>query len=178
MGKRLSEKPIRIGFAITESGANTFTTVAFNLPALSPVVLRTTDITAIGVEVMKVITEMNMPDPEANQNNNTTFEIVKGQAPTALLGKNNQRVIARRKIQARGIEVTAVGEIHHIHETHAEYDMTDGDGNGELVVDGEIHLSVQGAGNSAAGKSEGYLLVHLLEVDSKEAIFEMIEQST
>lgn len=174
---RLTEKPIRIGFSITEDAANQFTTVAINMPAVGTVNLRTRGAaTAIGFEIMKVRTNLLHADQEPGQQNRVQYGISKGAAPTAVQVPNNQLMIWGR--DRRTLSEDATGIEHKIDaEDDFWDDLTDGDGNGEVISDGEIHAWVAGTGNAAAKQFDGYLLGHLIELDTEEAIFEMIEQS-
>lgn len=172
---RLTEKPIRIGFTVIESAANTVTVVQINLPTIPSIALARGKLKALAVEVMKVATSMQPPDTEAGQGNNFAYELIKGAAPTSQLGMDNQRVIHSRIIENKGVEVTAVGEIFDTRERNIIDDLTDGDGNGEIVADNEIHVLVEGTGNANVKRVRGYMLVHLIEIDTEEAIFELIE---
>ena len=175
MTRRLSEKPIRIGFDITESAPNVFTTSPIELPAVPSISVIRGDAKALGVEIMDIMTEMADPDPEAGQNNTLTFQILKGPAPTVALLASDQRSIYRRRKRTRVVEVTAVGEVTVFTEEPIFADLTDHDGNGEIVLDDQIHALIQGGGNAGVKQCTGYLLVHLIEVDATEAVFEMIE---
>lgn len=172
---RLTEKPLRIGFLNNESAANTYTTSPIVIPTTPSIALARGRAQAIGIEVMKVVVDIDPPSIEANQNNRVQWEIVKGSAPTAMLGVRNNRVIARGSRRALGTEVTAVGELLFFDEDIKPVDLTDGDGNGEIVADNEIHAAVEGSGNSAARSMDGYILYHLVQIDQTEALFELIE---
>ncbi len=175
MGKRLTEKPIRVGFAVTESAANTFTTVTIALPSIPSVAVTRGDVKTLGIEVMDITTELDIPDEESGQNNLTIFEIVKGSVPTAMREIDNQQTIYRRKLANRET-AAAAGEIFNpSDENTRQRDMTDHDGNGELVADDEIHASIQGGGNAGVKSCRGFLLYHLVEMSASEAVFEMIE---
>ncbi len=174
---RLTEKPIRIAINLAESAANTFTTAAINLPSVGAVNLRRGELTSIGVEVMKVKTTLLKADQEPGQQNRVQYEIVKGAAPAAALGPNNQRTIWGRDRRTLSEDATGI-EMKSDAPDDFWDDLTDGDGNGEIVADNEIHVLVVGTGNAATKLIRGYLLVHLVEIDADEAIFELIEQST
>ncbi len=176
MAVRITEKPLRIGFAVTESAANTFTTAAINLPTTPSIaVSRSGSAKAIGVEIMKVFSECRPPDLEAAQDNTVTVQIVKGPAPTAMVGVRDNRTIWQRIRESRVTEITAVGEIHETGERSKFDNLTDHDGNGEIVADNEIHASILGVGNAGAKSCGGYMLYHLVELDQTEALFELIE---
>ncbi len=173
---RITEKPIRVGFQLTETGANTFSTTPLNLPTVPSIVLirGRAGAKAIGTEVMKVIVDVTSPDQENDQTNLTAFELVKGQAPTALLQSENQRVIVRHQVKNDN-SFTTSGKTSDFIREPTFLDLTDGDGNGEIVADNEIHVVVQGTGNAGAKGVRGYVLLHLVEIDATEALFELIE---
>lgn len=176
MGTRLTEKPLRIGFDLAETAANTFTTSPINLPTVPVIQVRGSGRKAIGVEIMKVKDSTQPPDAESGQDNTFTAALVKGPAPTAVPGPEAQRAIWRRVRRADHTTVTAVGEItQHDQGDDVVWDLTDGDGNGEIVADNEIHIAVLGGGNAAAKRTRGYILYHLYELDQDEAVSEMIE---
>lgn len=179
MGRRISEKPIRVGFQAVESGANTFQTDPIQLPTVPILQLRAGgDVKAIGVELMAIESEFGSPDPEAGQNNSVVWSITKGAAPTVPGTKNANNTILRKRRIARGVTVTSVGEIFQLYDEDAHDDMTDHDGNGELIADNEIHVAILGTGNAGAKAVTGYLLFHLYEFDSMEAMLELIETAT
>ncbi len=72
-------------------------------------------------------------------------------------------------------EFTTSGATTTFGRTGLIEDLTDGDGNGELVADDEIHISILGSGNANAKRVRGYFLYHLIELDPTEALFELIE---
>lgn len=173
---RLTEKPLRFGFNITETSVNVYTTSPINLPSVPSIAVVRGDAKAIGIEIMKIRSDVPEPDPEAGQNNNVTIQLVKGAAPSTLLTTNNQLVIWNRRRRTRVVEVTAVGEINTGPEEDILFDdLTDGDGNGEIIADNEIHIVIQGSGNAAAKAASGYGLYHLVEIDATEALFELLE---
>ena len=140
---RLTEKPIRIPFNLTEATANTFATNAINLPAVGSINLTRGQRTAIGVEIMKVKSTLLTADQEPGQQNRVQYEIVKGAVPTAALGPNDQRTIWGR--DRRSLSEDATGIEHQILQENDFWDdLTDGDGNGEIVADNEIHALVVG----------------------------------
>lgn len=180
MGRRLTEKPIRAGFSLTEGTVNVFTTKTIALPGAFSIQLgrQRGEKIAIGAEIMGVTSELDLPALETAQLNSVVIELIKGAAPTALTGIFDQRNLWRRHIDNQVIEVTAVGEaVQPVREKIRYDDLTDHDGNGELVLDDQIHFAIKGAGNSSARSANGYLLFHLYEFDIEEAIFEVLEQA-
>jgi len=175
---RVTEKPIRIGWVLNESAANTFTTQTLAIPGVPSIAITRGATKSIGLEVMSVVTELEPANLEAGQNNSSTAELSKGAAPTALRGVNNNLTIHRRRRDVNSTEVTAVGEMSLDAERVRFDDMSDHDGNGELVLDNELHVSVLGAGNASTMIYSGYILAHLVEFDASEAVFEIIEQAS
>jgi len=174
---RLTDRPIRLGFRLVETGANTFTTGTLNVPSTPSVAVSRGQTKLIGIEVMKVVSEMPPPNVEAGQSNSVKMGISKGPAPTVGVNIDDQRTIWSRVRRVVGVTVTSVGEIFIADEDIRYDDLTDGDGAGEIVSDNEIHMTIQGSGNASAITGNGYLLYHLVELDANEAVFEMIEQS-
>lgn len=178
MVTRITEKPIRIGLPlITESSANTFTTQPVTLPGVPSIAVTRGETKGIGVEVMDIFSSMAPIDPEAGQTNQLLASIIKGAAPTAGLGAANQRVIWARRHTFESV-TGAAGEVLLQWEQTQHQDMTDHDGNGELVMDNEIHMTIEGVGNAGAKTWDGYMLVHLVEFDPNEIVFELLEMQT
>ncbi len=172
MVTRITEHPIRIPFRVVESSANTFTTATIELPSVPSISITRGEAKAIGVEIMKVMSNMVAPESEDGQSNNVVTQILKGATPTAQLVSNNNLVVWERRVE---IDNSAING-SFIFERNKYDDLTDGDGSGELVLDNEIHAVIEGAGNAAAKSMQGYMLVHLVEFDRNEAVFEMLEQ--
>ncbi len=177
---RLTEKPLRLGFQLIESATNTFTTAPLNLPTipqLSLTIGKGGRKAGIGIEIMKIRSEMASPSNENGQNNTRQVALLKGPAPVAADPRraNSNRVIWTRQNRITNQELTGIGEIFNLQEDHVFDDLTDGDGNGEIVADNEIHIVVIGVGNSSVTDAAGYLLYHLVELSTDEAIAEMIE---
>lgn len=176
MFKRLTEKPIRIGFTVQEATANTFAAAEINMPSVGTVNLLRGQASAIGFELMKVRSNLNSADQEPGQQNRVQYGISKGAPTTAQQVPNNQLMVWGR--DRRTLSEDATGIEHKIdHEDDFWDDMTDGDGNGEIISDSSLTAWAVGTGNAAVKQSRGYLLGHLVELDANEAIFEMIEQS-
>ncbi len=174
MVTRITEHPIRTPFQLTESAANTFTTTPLPIPAVPSIAIVRGETKAIGIEVMKVYSNVVYPESEDGQNNEVIFQISKGAAPTTSLPSGNQLLVWERRLQ---IDSSAINGSFAAERSKWD-DLTDGDGKGELVLDGELHLNIQGTGNAAAKSGQGYLLSHLVEFDRDEAVFEMFEQAT
>ncbi len=175
--RRLTALPLRIGFTVVETSASARTIQAINLPSVPSIAIARGEVKAIGIEIMKVFAEVSQVDPEAGQNNNVTAQLVKGASPGSLLEPNDQRSILRIRNTIRDVTVTSVGEIFIQTMQGRFYDLTDGDGRGELVLDNEIFAQVAGSGNANTKTFAGYLLYHLVDVDGPEATFELLEQS-
>ncbi len=175
---RLTEKPIRIPLpTLAESGANTFTTSPVSVPAVPTIALVRGDAKGIGLEIMKIMTEMPIPDIEDDQLNRFTYQLFKGGVPAAQQSPDDSRSIYRRRINVDS-DFTTSGNASNINEATLIEDLTDGDGNGELVLDGTLHQTVEGTGNATAKTMVGgYLLAHLVEFDRNEAVFELLEQA-
>ncbi len=175
---RITEKPIRIPFGVlTESAANTFTTQTISVASVPSISVTRGQAKGIGIEVMKVFSEVDPPDPEDDQQNSMQWEISKGAAPTAMLSATSQRAVWRRQDRAE-INFTTSGSSGFEQQLTQFDDLTDGDGNGELVFDNQMHFSGLGTGNATTKSGSGYMLVHLIEFSAEEAIFEVLEQAS
>ncbi len=179
MARRITENPIRFGFNLAETGANTFSTETVGLSGVTSIQVRVagSNSKVIGAEIMKIVDQLDIPDVEAGQNNSVEYELVEGAAPTAQLGIENARTIHSRRHVTRGITVTSVGEILEMAELDKIHDLTDGDGNGIIVTDPEIHLDILGAGNAAAKGVAGQIYYHLVEIDSDELIAQVLARA-
>jgi len=166
MLKRITENPFRIRYNVVEGGANTFTEVAINLPVAAGVGPGANKVQAI--ELMGIKNALNFADPEAGQNNSVAAQLTRD-SKSSLLQFDDDDLIWARVTRTRDVEVTAVGEIViHGEEILPFEDLTDGDGNGEVIMERTINMSVQGSGNAAAKRNHGYLLAHLVELDADE----------
>jgi len=171
MVRRLTEKPFPIRSGVSETGANTFTQVTIHLP-IAPVLGKGK---LQAVELMTVWSEMDQPDPEADQNNRVTLQLTKDSQTVATLLNNSQTLWKRRldmrQVGARTAEATAF----LAKESVRIDDVTDRDGNGIIIAESAIHLAIIGVGNAAAksGVIVGY--AHLVELDSDDAITLLLE---
>jgi len=169
MLKRITEKPFRVGFNVVETAANTFTDQDIELP-VAVITQGQGQATIQAIEVMKIIYEINEPSPEAGQNNNVLFSLTRD-AVTTIPALDSDNTIDRVFLRSNIVEVTAVGEIvSNRGESQVPRDLTDGDGNGQIVLERRIHANILGSGNSAAKRGQGYMLCHLIELDAAEAI--------
>jgi len=175
---RITVNPVRQGFSVTESAANTFTTAPIELPGVTSVQVRTSGGVdkVIGSEIMGIVDEMDVPSIEAGQNNAIQAQIVEGAAPTGLLTINNNLTLHHRNIESRGLQVTAVGLQWMWQESVLYHDLTDHDGNGIIVVDPEIHVSINGSGNAEGKVYRGKLIYHLVQIDSDELIAQILSR--
>lgn len=174
---RLTEKPIRIGFSVTESAANTFTTATVPLPAIPSLAITRGDVKGLGVEIMKIVNQVGTPDLESGQNNQILCSLRKGATPGAIGAIQDNTQIYRRQLLFQSEQTTAVGDDSQAPDLIVHEDLTDGDGNGELVLDNEIHASIQGIGNANAKAWSGYMLCHLVEFTPNEVVLELLEQT-
>lgn len=177
MSIRLTEHPLRLGFEHIEANVNVFDTTPLNLPTIPQLILGTKGTSrhaGIGIEIMKIRSQLASPSNENGQNNTRTAALVKGPVPTTANIEAN-RTIWQRQNRITNQELSAIGEIFNLQEDNVTDDLTDSDGNGEIVADNEIHITVQGVGNSSVTQVRGYILYHLIQLEQDEAIAEMIE---
>lgn len=175
LATRLTEKPIRIPFNLTQGAANTFATGAVNVPSVPSIAIRRGETTGIGLEVMSTHVDQPVPDNESGQSNQIISTLRKGATPGSVGSYNDSQVIDRWHMVSNNLATTAASETVQVVDTIVDHDLSDGDGNGELVFDDELHISMLGVGNANAKSIEGYMLCHLVEFDQNEAIFELLE---
>ncbi len=163
MTTRLSEFPFKLRASTIEGAANTFAESDINLPVA---IVRGGKVQA--VEVMKHYSRMAAPDSEDAQNNTFTEQWTRD-SQTALLALDSDQVISQRRIE---IDNSAINGSYLLDAVQV-IDLTDGDGNGELLLERSIHHGVAGTGNAAAKRGQGWLLAHLIEVTGEEAAVQM-----
>lgn len=166
MPKRITENPFRIRYNVQESAANTYTQTELNLP-----------VTVVGdavqaIELMAVVESTQLPDIESGQNNNTVVQIVRDSQSDNLTFDNDQLIYQRTR-RAVVTTVTAVGEIFDNGDDNATLDMTDHDGNGQIIMERTMFVGINSTGNANVKRSTGYMLAHLVELSAKEVAIQM-----
>jgi len=170
MTKRLTEHPFRVRFTVTETAANTFTRVDIPLPVAA---LSGGD-KAQAIELMAIFSVVDEPDHEDDQFNRTQFEVTKDAVANQPAVINNQNFIYGRNISFRS-QLTVSGKSSELFELTKYQDMTDHDGMGELILERTIHAAMVGTGNAAAKAAAGWLLCHLVELDTSDVISAVLE---
>lgn len=170
--RRLTEKPVQIRATVTESAANTYTEATINLP-VAPVIQSRRDGDSIvqGIELMKVVSQAEHPDLEDDQNNTVHYTLHKD-SQTSALNLRNTNVIWGRRIRTSD-EFTTSGATSQTLELYKYDDLTDGDGNGFLLLERSIFLGAAGTGNAAAKSVDVMLICHLVEVDAADAVVQL-----
>lgn len=164
--KRLTEKPFRIGFTVTESGANVYTEAEIQLPTVA------LGRKVQGVELMKITSDMDQPENEAGQSNVTQAQINRD-SRSALAGPQNLDNLYNRKAQIDNTQ-SAAGESAHGMEVSKFDDLTDGDGNGLVIAESSIYACVKGTGNATVRAFAGQIWCHLVELDAADVIIEQL----
>lgn len=168
---RITEKPIRIRAIVTESAANTYTEQSIALPVTAFLTGRGKSGKAQAIELMKVFSDIPTPELEAGQNNQTQVQLVKD-TTTGSLDYNSENFIWGRKKRVHELQGAAGEAAIHSDEMWVD-DMTDGDGNGEILTDQTIYLGLKGTGNASAQSSRVALLCHLVELDSADVVAQL-----
>lgn len=163
MAMRLTTNPFRIRFAVTEIPVNTYTEKDLSLP-----VAITAGGKAQAIEVMKIVTEFPVLVPEPGQTNNLAFVAVRD-SQSALISYDDDDCIYRRRIHQVSEDATAIEQRNVQIEQTVIADLTDSDGNGEIMLERTIHVGIKGTGNPAALSVNGYILAHLVELSGEEA---------
>lgn len=161
MARRLTENPFRIRWEVTETAANTYTEVDITLP-----VAVIAGGKAQAVELMKMVAIIEEPSIEPGQSNSASGVLTRD-SQTGLINYSSPDLIARHSLKYVGEDAAGVEQSAFWNQTFV-YDLTDGDGRGEVIYERTIHAGVLGVGNSQAMTFQGYALVHLVELESDE----------
>jgi len=167
MTKRLTEHPFRIRFEVTESAANTFTRIDIALP----IAALTGGDKAQAIELMGVTSIINPPTLETGQANSINFEVTKDAIASQPTGRGGENYIDGRLVQNAHIGVDG----SWIFEFFEKHDMTDYDGNGEIIFERTIHAALLGTGNVGALSVAGWLTCHLVELDTSDVVAAILE---
>lgn len=162
MAVRITENPFRVRFAVTESAANTYTEVDLVLP------VQAVKGQVQAIELMKVVVNTSGPDAEDGQTNSSTVQVVRD-SQSAEIGYANENLIHLRKPTFDNSAINGTSD----REGVTFDDLTDGDGNGEILLERTIHVGMISVGNAAAKSATGYLLCHLVELDGNEVAVQL-----
>lgn len=163
LATRITTNPFRIRYTVTESAANTYTAISIELPVAA---LARGKVQAL--EMMGWVNDVEPPDNESAQENSVVHGITRD-LDTAERTLANDNEIYKRSRHNESIQAAA-GETQSLAEDVEWNDVTDHDGNGEVVMERTIHAYVVGTGNAAAKGTSGYLLAHLVELDAEEVV--------
>ncbi len=168
MAKRITQNPFRVKASVTETAANTTTIAEVTLP-IAPV----GNDKVLGLEVMGAVYHPtnDFVDLEDGQTNRTRTQWSKdtGAVFDASLDDNidmMQKGAESQFTTSGGSCIDLQSEVFH--------DLTDGDGNGEIIVERSIFFQVQGVGNAGAKGCQSYLLCHLVELDTNEVVLNLV----
>jgi len=164
MAARLTENPFRVRFIVTETGANTYTEIDITLP-----VAVVAGGKAQAIELMKVVSELEHPSIEPGQENDAIVQIV-ADSQAAAQNYGNNDLIWRRKWLEQHEDATGIEQRATSQNTTDYDDLTDGDGRGEIIFERTIHIGVVGTGNAEAMTAQGYMLVHLVQLEAEEVV--------
>lgn len=158
--RRITSRPFRIRFSVTETGANTFTQADIELPVA---VLAGGKVQAI--EIGKVVAQMPTPDVEDDQNNQVDFQVTRD-SQAAIIGWTDDDQIHRINYTIEDDFTTSGGRLTQVINP-VMHDLT-WEGDGVVVMERTIHVGVAGTGNAGAKGVTGYLLCHLVELSPAE----------
>ncbi len=166
MAKRLTQNPFRVRGSVTESAANTLTEQSVDLP-----VAVIGQGKAQGIEVMKVVYSPgnDIVDMETAQTNRTVVAWHRDTVSSLDISDDDTIDIEQYSIV---LELSTNGGGAASVQTVTIHDLTDGDGNGQIIVDRTIFLSIFGVGNAGAKNCQSYLLCHLVELSAEDVIIE------
>jgi len=162
MAKKITDRPFPIRFNIVETSANTYTEQNLDLPVA---------IVGVGkiqaIEILAVVGELDLPSAEPGVANNVWAQLVRDTQTTKIRHDDEDLIWAKGRQwdseDAAGIEAGALAET-----TFDESLVYDGDG--EIVMERQIHMGILGSGNAAARRVHGKLICHLVELTASEVI--------
>ncbi len=163
LATRITENPFRVRATIVESAANTFTQVSVTLP-----------VAAVGggkvqaIEVMKSSYNCSAPDLELSQSNAVTT-VWHRDSDTVVRAQDSDNYIDGWRKSIQNVFTTS-GSSTMETENPVIHDLTDGDGNGQVLMERTIFLAIQGSGNASAKTVESYLLCHLIDLTAEEVV--------
>lgn len=163
---RLTANPFRLGYNVIEGGANTYTEAVLEVP------LSITGTKIQGIELMKWHNISNASDVEADQENETVTQLVKD-SQTGQIRYDNSDLIHQFVFFNEENFTTSGAEILNEYMDRS-VDLTDGDGNGQLLAERRIHVGILGVGNGSAKRATGYVLCHLVEFSPEEFLVQVV----
>jgi len=164
---RLTEKPFRVRFEATEDTVNVYKQNEINLPFVGITGGRAG---AQAIELMKVKWRLGLPTNENAQLNRLDAALHKD-SDDSIRAWNNENGIDIASWENHNI---GTGGSVQIGNTVFEHDMTDGDGNGEIIVERSIFIAIEGTGNASVKGVQGYMLCHLVEIDADELAAQLL----
>jgi len=154
---RITERPVKMRWSVTESAANTFTEVEINLPVA---IIGADKIQAL--ELMAIVSNVEPPDSEDGQRNTVSCQLTRD-SQSASLALTNDQVIWDRTINGDNSAING----SHIFELDKR-DVIVNEEDGEIILERSIFMNVKGSGNAQTITSQGWLWVHIVELDGAE----------
>lgn len=170
MAKRITEKPIRHRFLLTESAANTYTEVDFVLPV---VVIGANKVQ--GVEIMQLKESLQYPDLEPGQDNRVRVQLVRD-AQTTIIAETDTDNLLALEYRLTSEDATAI-EGFTLQESprywKEEFVTDEKQGDGLILAERRIHLGILGTGNANAKLCPGSLYYHIIELTANDLIIQL-----
>ncbi len=170
MATRLTANPYVLNVQITESGANTFTTVPIRIP-FAPVIGRGK---FIAIEIGRIISDASEGSIEINQNNRVRMQITRD-LQTAFQNFASEQVIWERNTNFLQQQPAVEGLAIMVYDRIKNDDLTV-DGKGVVYLEKEIHLAIQGIGNADATNGGVRIYIHLLSMTRDEVKQRLLER--
>lgn len=170
MFQRLTEMPFRVRFTLLESAANTYTEVELTLPFVGITGGRSG---AQAIELMKVFWQIPAPDGEVGQLNRVDMAIHKD-TETGILAFGSEGCIDFAANQNHNVLSGTDGMVSQLWRQVEIHDLTDGDGHGQLIAERSVFAAIDGTGNPSAKQGSGYMLCHLVKLDSDELAAQLL----
>lgn len=155
--------PQQFGMEIIESAANTFTQGGFNTPVIPNFASNNK---ALVMEILKIwfeIDKSDMADEDFIDMQITSASF------TAMGTVNDAGVIVKQRVKTQfvtsGVNTKLLSPVAGV-----VWDLTDGDGNGQLVAAKELFIAIKGTSQAAAIKLSAAILYRLKVVNVTEYV--------
>jgi len=168
--KRLSNNPVRLfRSTVTETAANTFTTVEIDLPVQVVGANR-----IHGTEFMWIDFYSGNPSNEEGQNNQTRVQITKDPEQATIDQAEENFLWGRQK--AANNEFDTTGSSVAVWDEPKQQVVADTDGRGTLLAESIIHHAIQGTGNASADISRAIGHGYIVSLTGGDAIQLLLEE--
>jgi len=124
----------------------------------------------LGMEIMKAQYNIDESSREFAQSNNVQVGISTKDDLAIIPGQSAQETIFADDSPFAVSDGATTSQLVNQQASLREIDLTDGDGNGRLILSTDLTAYILGTGNASVKKWEGKLYYHLVEMDAIEAL--------